>query len=418
VAAKSFEVPKRLIWEAWKRVAANQGGPGVDKQSIEAFRNRLARNLYVLWNRMSSGSYFPEPVKEVLIPKGDGQFRPLGIPTVTDLVAQMAVKLMVEPEIDAMFHPSSFGYRPGKSAHQAVTQARRNCWRYAWVVDIDLKSFFDTIDHGLLTRAVEKHVKQPWARLYVKRWLESPVRKRTGELVGRDRGTPQRGVISPLLANLFLHYAFDRWVQAEHPHVPFERYADDVVCHCSTKREAETFLSALEEQLTACGLSLNLQKTHVVYCKSGRRRAQHPHTKFDFLGFSFRARTMQDRQGKLFTGFGPAVSQKALKRMSQTIRGMGLNRSTTLTLRGLAQRLNPIVRGWVRYYGAFYPEPLKRFLIRIDLRLGGWARNKYKRLRGHKRQSWAWLKRCRESLPQLFAHWDVCYGERPARRAV
>ena len=351
--SKSFEIPKRLIWEAWKRVAANQGGPGVDQESIEVFRNRLARNLYALWNRMSSGSYFPQPVKEVLIPKGDGQFRSLGIPTVGDRVAQRVVKLMVEARLEAIFHSSSFGYRPNKSAHQAVAQARRNCWRYDWVVDIDLKSFFDTIDHKLLTRAVERHVTEPWARLYIKRWLESPVQKQTGETMPRSRGTPQGGVISPLLANLFLHYAFDRY------------------------------------------------------------------TRFDFLGFSFHARTVQDREGKLFSGFGPAVSQKALKRMTQALRSLSLNRSTSVTLPELARRLNPLVRGWVKYYGAFYPQPLKRFLIRIDLRLGRWARNKYKRLRGHKRQSWAWLKRCRESAPQLFAHWDFCFADdRRTRRAV
>ncbi len=244
------------------------------------------------------------------------------------------------------------------------------------------------------------------------------MQKQTGELAARDRGTPQGGVISPLLANLFLHYAFDRWVQTEHPEVPFERYADDVVCHCRTKQQAETFLSALRERLTACGLRLHPEKTRLVYCKDGRRREEHTYTKFDFLGFSFHARTVQDREGNLFTGFGPAVSQKALTRMSQAIRSLSLNRSTSLTLPELARRLNPMVRGWVNYYGAFYPEPLKRFLIRIDLRLGGWARNKYKRLRGHKRRSWAWLKRCRDSLPQLFAHWDFCFAERRTRGAV
>jgi RNA-directed DNA polymerase len=417
--SKSFEIPKRLIWEAWKRVAANQGGPGVDQESIEIFRNRLVGNLYALWNRMSSGSYFPQPVKEVLIPKGDGQFRPLGIPTVNDRVAQMVVKLLVEARVDAIFHSSSFGYRLNKSAHQAVAQARKNCWRYDWVVDLDLKSFFDTIDHKLLTRAVEKHVTEPWARLYIKRWLESPLQRQTGELVLRTRGTPQGGVVSPLLANLFLHYAFDRWVQTEHPEVPFERYADDVVCHCRTKQEAERFLAVVRERLSACGLALHPEKTRLVYCKDGRRQEDHPHTRFDFLGFSFQARTVQDRAGKLFTGFGPAVSQKALKRMTQAIRRLSINRSTSLTLPELARRLNPIVGGWVNYYGAFYPQPLKRFLIRIDLRLGRWARNKYKRLRGHKRQSWAWLKRCRASVPQLFAHWDFCFADdRRARRAV
>ena len=417
--SKSFAIPKRLIWEAWKRVAANRGGPGVDQESIEVFRNRLGGNLYALWNRMSSGSYVPDPVKEVLIPKGDGQFRPLGIPTVKDRVAQMAVKLMVEERIDAVFHASSFGYRSNRSAHQAIAQARKNCWRYDWVVDLDLKSFFDTIDHKLLMRAVEKHVQEPWARLYIKRWLESPLLRQTGELVPRTRGTPQGGVISPLLANLFLHYAFDRWVQTEHSEVPFERYADDVVCHCKTKQQAERFLAALGERLGACGLLLHPEKTRLVYCRDGRRREDHPHTRFDFLGFSFQARTVQDREGKLFAGFGPAVSQKALKKMTQAIRGLNLNRNTSLTLPELAQRLNPMVRGWVSYYGAFYPQPLKRLLIRIDLRLGRWARNKYKRLRGHKRQSWAWLKRCRECIPQLFAHWDFCFAyDRQTRRAV
>ena len=410
VNTKPFEIPMRLVWEAWKRVAANQGGPGVDKEGIEAYRARLVRNLYALWNRMSSGSYFPQPVREVLIPKGDGQVRPLGIPTVNDRVAQMTVKLMIEARLDSMFYPSSFGYRPNKSAHQAVRQARRNCWRYDWVVDIDLKSFFDTIDHTLLMRAVEKHVTEPWARLYIKRWLESPVQKQTGEVEARTSGTPQGGVISPLLANLFLHYAFDRWAQTFHRDIPFERYADDVVCHCKSKQQAEQFLASLEERMKACGLALHPQKTRLVYCRDGRRREDHPHTQFDFLGFSFHARTVQDREGKLFAGFGPAVSRKALKRMNQAIRSLNLTRSTSLTLTDLASRLNPMVRGWVNYYGAFYPEPFKRFLIRIDLRLGRWARNKYKRLRGHKRRSWAWLKRCRESAPQYFAHWDFCFS--------
>lgn len=419
INTKPFEIPKRLVWEAWKRVAANQGAPGVDKESIKAYQARLVRNLYALWNRMSSGSYFPQPVREVLIPKGDGQFRPLGIPSVNDRVAQMTVKLMIEARLDSMFHPSSFGYRPHKSAHQAVRQARQNCWRHDWVVDIDLKSFFDTIDHTLLMRAVDKHVTESWARLYIKRWLESPVQKQTGEIVARTSGTPQGGVISPLLANLFLHYAFDRWMQTFHRDIPFERYADDVVCHCKNKPKAEQFLAELARRMQACGLALHPDKTRLVYCRDGRRREDHPHTQFDFLGFSFHARTVQNREGKLFAGFGPAVSQKALRRMTQAIRSLNLNRSTSLTLADLADRLNPMVRGWVNYYGEFYPEPLKRFLIRLDLRLGRWARNKYKRLRGHKRRSWAWLKRCRENAPQYFAHWDFCFSTQPRiRRAV
>jgi group II intron reverse transcriptase/maturase len=409
--AKPFDIPKRLIHEAWKRVAANKGAPGVDKESIQAYENQLGQNLYSLWNRMSSGSYFPKPVRQVLIPKGDGQTRPLGIPTVNDRVAQMVVKMILEPRLESVFHHSSFGYRPGRNAHQAVGQARRNCWRYDWVVDMDMKAFFDTIDHDLMMRAIEKHAPERWIRLYIQRWLQSPVELADGEQQERCCGTPQGGVISPLLANLYLHYAFDVWMQKYHPSIPFERYADDIVCHCRSKEEGEALLNALQARLAECKLQLHPVKTRLVYCKDGKRKGEYSNTSFDFLGFSFHARTVQDREGNLFTGFNPGVSRKALKRMSMAIRNLNINRCTTWTLPMLAARLNPMVRGWVTYYGAFYPEPLKRFLVRIDLRLGRWARNKYKGLRGHKRQSWAWLKRCRESLPRMFVHWDFVYSK-------
>lgn len=409
--AKPFDIPKRLIWKAWKRVAANKGAPGVDKESIEAYQNNLGGNLYKLWNRMSSGSYQPQPVRQVLIPKGDDSYRSLGIPTVADRTAQMAVKMVLEPRLEQIFHAGSYGYRPGKSAQQAVAQARRNCWRYDWVVDMDIKAFFDTIDHDLMMRAVEKHVPEKWIRLYIRRWLKSPVRLVEGGLQQRHCGTPQGGVISPLLANLYLHYAFDNWMSRNHPGVPFERYADDVICHCRTKVEAETLLANLKERLGSCGLQLHPIKTQVVYCKDDKRDEDHPHTRFDFLGFSFHRRTQRDRYGNLFTGINPAVSRKALKRMNQAIRNLNIHRSTVVTLPELAKRLNPMVRGWIAYYGAFYPEPLKRFLIRIDLRLGRWARNKYKRLRGHKRRSWAWLARCRSVWPGLFVHWDYLFSK-------
>ena len=411
LAAKPFDIPKRLIWEAWKRVAANKGAPGVDKESIEMYQNRMGQNLYTLWNRMSSGSYLPQPVRQVLIPKGDGQTRPLGIPTVNDRVAQMVVKMIVEPRLEKCFHPSSFGYRSGRNAHQAVNQAKRNCWRYDWVLDMDMKAFFDTIDHDLMMRAIEKHVPEKWIRLYIQRWLKSPVELAEGGLQERSCGTPQGGVISPLLANLYLHYAFDVWMKRYYPAVPFERYADDIVCHCRSKEEAEALLNDLRERLAECKLQLHPVKTKLVYCKDGKRKGEYPNTCFDFLGFSFHARTVQDRNGNLFTGFNPSVSRKALKRMNLAIRSLNITRCTTMTLSMLAARLNPMVRGWVTYYGAFYPETLKRFMVRIDLRLGRWARNKYKRLRGHKRQAWSWLKRCRESLPKMFVHWDFVYSK-------
>jgi len=408
--AKPFEIPKRLVWESWKRVAANKGAPGVDKESIQVFQSKLGRNLYTLWNRMSSGSYFPQPVRQVLIPKSDGQSRSLGIPTVNDRVAQMVVKKILEPRLEVVFHPSSFGYRPGRSAHQAVDQARRNCWKYDWVLDMDMKAFFDTIVHDLMMRAVEKHVPEEWIRLYIRRWLESPVLLLSGELESRECGTPQGGVISPLLANLYLHYAFDAWMQREHPSIPFERYADDIVCHCRSEEEAQSLLNRLRDRLAECKLQLHPVKTRLAYCKDGKRRGDYTHTRFDFLGFSFHARSVQDRYGRLFTGFNPSVSRSALKRMNQAIRKLNINQRTPLKLNDLAARLNPMVRGWITYYGAFYPEPLKRFLVRIELRLGRWARNKYKRLRGHKRRAWSWLKQVRGVFPKLFVHWGFVFS--------
>jgi len=408
--AKSFEIPKRLVWESWKRVAANKGAPGVDKENIQAFQSKLGRNLYTLWNRMSSGSYFPQPVRQVLIPKSDGQSRKLGIPTVNDRVAQMVVKMILEPRLERVFHPSSFGYRPGRSAHQAVSQTRRNCWKYDWVLDMDMKAFFDTINHDLMMRAVDKHVPEKWIRLYIRRWLESPVKLPDGELQDSNCGTPQGGVISPLLANLYLHYAFDTWMQRHRPNIPFERYADDIVCHCRSEEEAQSLLNDLQERLTECKLQLHPVKTQVVYCKDGKRRGIYSLTRFDFLGFSFHARTVQDRYGQLFTSFSPSVSRKALKRMNLAIRNLNINRRTPQNLNDLAASLNPMVRGWVSYYGVFYPEPLKRFLVRIDLKLGRWARNKYKRLRGHKRRAWSWLKQVRGVFPKLFVHWNFVFS--------
>lgn len=407
--AKPFDIPKRLIWDAWKRVAANKGASGVDRESIDVFQNQLGRNLYKLWNRMSSGSYLPAPVRQVMIPKSDGSQRALGIPTVADRTAQMVVKMVLESRLEEIFHPSSFGYRPGRSAKDAVALARQNCWRFNWVLDLDIKAFFDTINHDLMMRAVEKHVPEKWIRLYIKRWLEAPVLQVDGVLVARTCGSPQGAVISPLLANLYLHYAFDQWMQRAYPSTPFERYADDVVCHCRSEEEAQSLKADLEERLANCKLQLHPVKTQVVYCKDGKRKGHYPRTRFDFLGFSFHARSVQDRKGNLFVGFNPAVSRVALKRMNRAIRKLRLNRGTSLSLVDVANRLNPLVRGWIAYYGAFYPEPLQRFLIRIDLLLGRWARNKYKRLRRHKRRSWAWLKKYRESSPMLFVHWDYIY---------
>src|ERR1700731_1007150 len=323
--AKPFCISKKEGWETYKRVKANKGAAGVDEQSIEDFEKRLKKNLYRIWNRMSSGSYFPPPVRTVKIPKKNGGERKLGIPTVTDRIAQQVVKARLEPEVEPLFHADSYGYRPGKSALDAVGQARKRCWRYDWVLDLDIKSFFDTLSQDLLLRAVKKHAKEQWIVLYIERWLKAPVQEEDGQLVPRERGTPQGGVISPLLANLFLHYAFDRWMAKRYPQLPFERFADDAIVHCRTEVEAQEIRAAIALRLQECGLELHPEKTKVVYCKDDDRRRTYPHEKFDFLGYTFRPRRSKNRTGKFFVNFSPAVSDKAVKAIRVEIRSWDLH---------------------------------------------------------------------------------------------
>lgn len=408
--AKPFCISKHLVWEAYQRVRANDGAAGVDKQSIQDFEENLKDNLYKLWNRLSSGSYFPPPVRRVEIPKKDGGKRPLGIPTVADRVAQMVVKLVLEPEVEPHFHTDSYGYRPGRSALQAVGIARQRCWRYDWVVDLDIRAFFDSMDHTLLMRAVCKHTQNPWIRLYIERWLKAPVQLEDGTVMGRERGTPQGGVISPLLANLFLHYAFDAWMQRQHPGLPFERYADDAIVHCRTEAEARRLLRALRERLTDCGLTLHPDKTKIVYCRDGYRRGRYPDVQFDFLGYSFQPRQAKSHRGNLFLSFLPAVSAKASKAMRQVIRSWKTHRWTQLTVEELAKTFNPVLRGWIAYYGQFYRSKLASILGQFDYALARWARRKYKRLKGSQTRARDWIKRIARQNPGLFAHWQITFA--------
>ena len=288
--AKPFDIPKREVWEAFKKVKANQGAAGVDGQSIADFEADLSNNLYKLWNRLSSGSYFPPPVRRVDIPKANGGTRPLGIPTVADRIAQEVARRYLEPRLEPVFHANSYGYRPGRSAIDAVRQARQRCWRYDWVLDIDVKGYFDSIDWELMLKAVRRHTDCPWVLLYIERWLKAPVQMEDGSVVPRSAGTPQGGVISPILANLFLHYAFDTWMARSFPRIPFERYADDAICHCKSAEEAQALGSALADRFAVCKLVLHPEKTKIVYCKDANRRGDFPNQSFDFLGFSFRAR--------------------------------------------------------------------------------------------------------------------------------
>ena len=403
--AKPFSISKDLVWEAYKRVRKNKGAAGVDEESITDFEVRLKDNLYKLWNRMSSGSYFPPPVRRVEIPKSDGGTRPLGIPTVADRIAQTVVKMILEPELEPRFHPDSYGYRPGKSAIDAVGLARKRCWRYDWVLDLDIKGFFDNIDHELLMRAVLKHTDCNWALLYIERWLKAPVQLEDGSLVDREKGTPQGGVISPLLANLFLHYAFDVWMWRNQPRIPFERFADDAICHCKSERQAKWLLAALERRMAECGLELHPQKTKIVYCKDDDRRGNYPHEKFDFLGFTFRPRRSKNRWGKFFVNFSPAASNKALKEIRRTIRTWRLHLRSDKSLDDLAHMFNPIIRGWISYYSRFYKSALYPTFRHLDRTLARWAYRRYKRLKKHRRRSEHWLRRIARRQPGLFAHW-------------
>jgi RNA-directed DNA polymerase len=410
---KPFAISKRLVWEAWLRVKANKGAEGVDEESIQAFEANLRANLYKLWNRMSSGSYMPPPVRAVEIPKRGGRgVRTLGVPTVADRVAQTVVRLYLEPEVEPIFHPDSYGYRPGRSALDAVGRCRERCWRYDWAIDLDLRSFFDSLDHSLVLRSVAHHTDLRWILLYVERWLKAPLQRDDGSLRQRDRGSPQGSAISPVLANIFLHYALDRWLAREFPGVPFERYADDAILHCNSERQARVVLDAIIERLARVGLELNLDKTRIVYCKDSNRTGSHEHERFAFLGYTFRPRRAMSRRGDLFVSFCPAVADDAAKAISHTIKRWRLHLWSGATLADLARSINPIVRGWINYYGRFYPSELIPLLQRINEYLVRWAMRKYKRLRGRPTRAWKLLAAIAARQPSLFAHWGVL-GARP-----
>ena len=411
--AKSYVISKQVVWEAYQKVKANRGAAGVDGESIEAFEKDLRNNLYKIWNRMSSGSYFPPPVRLVEIPKASGGLRPLGIPTVADRVAQMVVKMHLEPLVEPHFHPDSYGYRPGKSALDAVATARQRCWRQDWVIDLDIKGFFDNLDWGLVLKAVRHHDKSPWVLLYIERWLQAPVQRQDGSLVERTKGSPQGAVVSPLLANLFLHYAFDCWMQRAHPSIPFERYADDVIVHAKSKAQAEQLLEAIRARLAECGLELHPEKTRIVYCQDSDRKGQHKHIQFDFLGYTFRPRRAKNYRGKPFISFLPGVSNKAGKAIRATIRSWRLAATrNNQSLEDLARLVNPSVSGWVNYYGRFYRSALTPVLRHLERALIRWVCRKYKRFRGHVTNAAHWLGRVARRDPDLFVLWRM--GIRPA----
>jgi group II intron reverse transcriptase/maturase len=382
--SKGVPITKEMVWEAYKKVKSNKGASGVDNESLVEYDTKRSSNLYKLWNRLASGSYFPQPVREVMIPKANGGQRKLGIPTINDRIAQEVIKAFIEPRLERVFVSNSYGYRPNKSAHQAVEAVRINTYKYAWVVDMDIKSFFDEVSHELLTKALEIHVPEKWVKMYIKRWLEAPSQSSDGTLTHKDgKGTPQGGVISPLLANLFLHYVLDVWLNKKFPNVAMVRYADDAIIHCDTERGAQEVLHAIRERMGKCELQLNEKKTQIVYCKSARNRLKNKYPKkFDFLGFTFKPMLFPDKKGGAFLGTSCAISQKAQTRITENWRKMNFHRYPTETIQSIAQRINSQMRGIIQYYGKINLYSLYRLMNRFNYRLCKWVLNKYKRFKG------------------------------------
>ena len=385
---KPFAIPKLMVWEAYRRVAANKGAAGVDGQNLAQFEADLKGNLYKIWNRMSSGSYLPPPVMAVEIPKphGDG-VRVLGVPTVADGIAQTVVAMYLEPLVEPRFHSDSYGYRPGRRRWTRSGYAGDGAGGMTEVIDLDVQKFFDTVPWDLMLRAVRSVTDCRWVLLYVTRWLAAPLQRPDGTLVERDKGTPQGSAVSPVLANLFMHYAFDLWIVRNFPDCPFERYADDVVVHCKSRRQAEHVLAAIATRMSEVGLAIHPDKTRIVYCKDSDRPDDHEHISFTFLGYAFRPRKAVGRDGKNFTSFLPAISPEALKAAGARLRELRIHRRTDLTLDDLARCLNPIIAGWMNYYGRYYRSALNHLLLRLTIYIRRWAGNKYKRLRTYKRSN-------------------------------
>lgn len=408
---KSTTVPitKEMVKEAYRKVKSNKGSAGVDKESLEEFQSDLLNNLYRLWNRLSSGSYFPKPVREVLIPKANGSKRMLGIPTVSDRIAQQVIKAYLEPRLEAEFHTNSYGYRPLKSAHHAVEAVRVNVRQYAWVIDMDIKSFFDEVNHELLLKALDCHVEEKWVKMYIIRWLECSSQTKDGTLKSKEgKGTPQGGVISPLLSNLYLHYVLDKWLAKHYPQLAFVRYADDVIVHCNDEIEAKQVLEAIRKRLQECKLRLNEEKTKLVYCRNYRRKEKKDFKKkFDFLGFTFKPQSCLSKSIGMFLGYDCAISQAAQTRIVKGWKQQNFHRQSTLTIQEIATEINPQMIGIIRYYGKYKRWALQKLVRHFHYRLAKWVLNKYKGLKSSYRKAYKWINEIRVSYPTMFYHWTI-----------
>ena len=408
--ARPIPISQEQVWKAYRRVKSNKGSAGIDGISLQKYEEKLEDNLYKLWNRLSSGSYFPPALKEVEIPKSNGKKRKLGIPTVGDRVGQQVIKDLLEPRLEKVFDDSSYGYRPLKSAHQALAAVRNNVRNYAWVIDLDITVFFDNVDHDKLLLALDQHVEEGWIKMYIKRWLTAPIKKANGELEEKHgKGTPQGGVVSPLLANLYLHYTFDKWMKKTNPHLAFVRYADDIIIHCHIERQANEAFESIQNRLEECGLSTSPEKTSIVYCKDYRRELKEKKVKFDFLGFSFCPRSVKSKGGRMFLGYGSKISKKSYSKLVKEIRDTNFHRWSDGSLQQIANLLNPKIRGWIQYYDRFCYRTLSNVFHRLHNRLMKWVLNKYKRFKGSRKLAFQYLREIYKSYPTLFYHWQIGY---------
>ncbi len=397
---KQHPITRKMVAEAYKKVKENKGSAGADGQSLEDFAEQRSANLYKIWNRMTSGSYYPPVVKEVRIPKKSGGTRGLGIPTVSDRIAQLVVKSYLEPKVEGSFHADSYGYRPNKNAHQALDKAKAQCCYYSWVVDLDIRGFFDNIDHELMMRAVACYTKEKWILKYVERWLKAGVMQ-DGLIKSREKGTPQGGVISPLLANIFLHFTFDKWMEKNHPNMPFERYCDDAIIHCSSEKQAKFIKQSVAKRMKDCKLELNEDKTQIVYCKNQIHTEKHKAVSFDFLGYTFRPRLCPTKKGTNLL-FSPCMSNTAKNAVRQKIREV-ITRSFKGTIQELAEKLNPKIRGWYQYYCKFTKWTTKGLWYWLNQKMIKWIMKNRKFGKG---KSIKWLRNIYQTSPNLFVHWQ------------
>lgn len=373
-----YAISMAAVTAAYRKVRSNKGAGGIDGMLWEGFDKQQKELLYKLWNRMTSGSYFPQATREVIIPKSGGGERRLGIPILLDRIAQQVVVDILEPLVEKEFHPNSYGYRPCKSAHDALAQCRQNCFVYGWVIDLDIKGFFDNIDHVLLLKAVERFTQEKWILMYVKRWLNTAIHKAEGNIEQRTKGTPQGGVISPVLANMFLHFGFDKWMSKHHANNPFERYADDVIVHCHSLQEAAQLLEQIRQRMEECGLTLHPEKTKIVKCHKWGSGDEHPNKSFDFLGYRFKPRKASTKAGRIMGTFSPGISNKAVNKIQTWIREKKVFKDTSKTLMEISQQIKLQSRGWINYYGKFRPSDMQKVFSPINKQIARWYAKKHK----------------------------------------